>query len=239
LVLKEHLKIGEGVPSFSPQDEKVLVSVGSGWKLNALIAYCLDKGLVGLEWFAGIPGSLGGAVYMNIHGGNYFFSDLVYKVIAWNQLSQKQVELTAKELKFDYDYSVFQEKEMVILLAQLILYRGNIEIAKKIQQYWLRQKLMVQPQRSCGSVWQNLSREEQIKHHLPTPSIGYLIDHKLRLKGRKVGQAQISLKHAGFIENLGGAKGADVLELMRLVEAEAKQKLRINLKREVMVVGEE
>ncbi len=234
---EKYLHAGKSV-SFSLTDKKALVTVGSGWKLNALIPLCLAKKIVGLEWFAGIPGTVGGAVFMNIHGGNHFFSDFVYQVCVWDETSQKEAKLMNKNLKFDYDYSLFQEKKMLITKIQLVLYKGNVEKAKEYHSKWLKQKLTVQPQRSCGSVWQNLSPEIQAKHRLPASGIGYLIDKILALKGKKIGLAQISLKHAGFIENLGGAKAKDVLELMRLVETEAKKKLGLKLKREVIVIGE-
>ena len=133
---------------------------------------------------------------------------------------------------------LFHHLQEVILTLDLVLYRGDLAKAKNIQQHWLRQKLAIQPQRSCGSVWQNLEPNVQKRLSLPTPAIGYLIDHKLGLKGKRIGDAQISLRHAGFIENVGQAKARDVLELIRLVEREAKEKLGIRLKREVIVVGE-
>lgn len=219
-------------------DKKFLVRVGSGWKLGALIQKCLEENLVGLEWFAGIPGSIGGAVYMNIHGGSYFFSDFVYQVKFYDSDREKTQVLKNQELKFAYDFSLFQKKPWVILAVELVLYRGNVEVAKKTRERWLGTKLRVQPQRSCGSVWQNLSAQERLKLGLPTPSIGYLIEKHLGLKGKQIGQAQISTKHAGFIENLGKAKASDVLELIRLVEAEAR-KTGITLRREIIVVGEE
>ena len=222
----------------SKDTHRFMVTAGSGWRLAALISRCFKEGLTGLEWFAGIPASLGGAVYMNIHGADLFLSDFVYRVRVWSKDRDREEYLDYHQQKFAYDYSVFHEKHLFILSVDLILYKGDVEKAKAIYKKWLEKKIKIQPQRSSGSIWQNLSAEEQKKHNLPTPSIGYLVDKRLRLKGRKIGQARISIKHTGFIENLGGASVADVLKLIGLVEKRAEKELGIKLKREVELVGE-
>ena len=94
-----------------------------------------------------------------------------------------------------------------------------------------------QPQLSAGCIFQNLSASEQKKHNLPTPSIGYLMDKVLGLKGKIIGQAQISEKHAGFITNLGQAKAEDVVKLIKLMKQTAKQKLNLDLKLEIVSLG--
>lgn len=238
LETREYLSASETETSFKETDPRFLVRAGSGWKMNALITRCFEADLVGLEWFAGIPGTLGGAVYMNVHGGHHFMSEFVYGVEVLDPTNRQTTRLTHDQLGFAYDFSIFHTHPGVILTVDLVLYRGNLAKAKTMQQHWLRQKLTVQPQRSCGSVWQNLEPKVQKRLGLPTPGIGYLIDKKLGLKGKQIGQAQISPRHAGFIVNLGQAKAQDVLKLMGLVEQEAKEELGIILKREVIVVGE-
>ena len=84
-----------------------------------------------------------------------------------------------------------------------------------------------QPQRSSGCIWRNLQGV----------STGYLIDQKLQLKGKRIGQAMISRKHANFIENLGGATAADVLQLIKLVKEQAQQKLNLELELEIILYG--
>jgi len=222
----------------SKDNHRFVVTAGSGWRLPSLINRCFKEGLIGLEWFAGIPGSLGGAVYMNIHGADLFLSDFVYRVRVWDEKKDKEEYLDYHQLKFGYDYSIFHEKQFIIISVDLILRQGDIAKAKKRYGSWLKAKIRIQPQRSSGSIWQNLSAAEQKKHNLPTAGIGYLIDKRLGLKGKKIGRARISIKHAGFIENLGGASAADVLELIGLVEKRAKKELGIELKREVELVGE-
>lgn len=234
---KEYLDKGDSEKSFKSQDKCFLVRASSGFKLQLLIERCFDHGLTGLEWFAGIPGSLGGAVYENVHGGDYFFSDFVYKVKVL-ETSGKIKEIGYKQLEFAYDYSRFQKSKEMILSVELVLFKGDLEKARQIQKKWLEEKLKVQPQRSAGSIWQNLDKKDQQRLHLASDSIGFLIDKKLRLKGRKIGRARICPTHAGFIENLGGAKTSDVLELMGLVERKALKKFGIKLKREVVLKGE-
>jgi UDP-N-acetylmuramate dehydrogenase len=235
---KGHLSASKTEMSFEKSDPRFLATIGSGWKMNALILRCFEENLVGIEWFAGIPGTLGGAVFMNLHGGHHFISEFVYRVESFDPQTQTIVERKNAQLAFDYDRSIFHNRREIILTVDLVLYRGDPDKAREIQQQWLKQKLAVQPQRSCGSVWQNLESKVQEKLSLPTPAIGYVIEHTLGLKGKRIGDAQISPKHAGFIENVGQAKAQDVIELMDLVEQKAEKKLGITLKREVIVIGE-
>lgn len=218
--------------------ELFLVTASSGWRLADLINHCLKKGLVGLEQFAGIPGSLGGAVYMNIHGGPLFFSDYLYQVEVWDLARKKEKIIKYKDLDLAYDYSIFHKKNRPILSASLVLAHGDRAKAQLVKDRWLKEKVADQPQRSCGCIWQNLSFQEEKSLGLPTPSIGYIVDKVLALKGRTRGGAQISPKHAGFIENVENAKAGDVLELLLLVEKEAKNKLGVVLKREAILIGE-
>ncbi|NMB56804.1 FAD-binding protein [Candidatus Beckwithbacteria bacterium] len=219
--------------SFDKTTQKVYFQVGSGTRLNILIQQCLDRGFTGLEWFAGIPGTVGGACFMNIHGGDFFFSDFVMEVEVLEEDGSIKVYKN-KDLKFAYDYSIFHENKKVILNLILRFYKGNSDIARNTYSNWVSKKIINQPQNSAGCIWQNLSEKEQQDHFLASCSIGYIIDQVLGLKGIKIGQAQISLKHAGFIENLGKATSKDVLSLVELVENKFLDKFGFALKREVI-----
>lgn len=237
---ENYLKAPEKKSRPEQKEKKYLVNAGSGWRINALISRCLADKLTGLEYFAGIPGSLGGAVYMNIHGGREFISRYVYQVKMFDPEKNIVKTLDNNQLDFSYDHSIFHNRKWIILSVYLILTKEkNPKQSIKIQQQWLKEKLAIQPQRSAGSVWQNLSISQTKKLNLPTSGIGYFIDKKLGLKGMKIGKAQISPKHAGFIENLGSASAADVLKLIALVEKKARKVLGINLQREVILIGEQ
>lgn len=221
--------------SFSDQDEKIQIKAGSSWKLSELIGKLNQEKITGLEWFSGIPGSIGGAVYMNIHGGNYFFSDFIEEVEVLTKDLQTKVYKT-KDINFDYDYSHFHESKEIILSITLNLYKGNLANAKNIITNWGVKKFQTQPIRSAGCTWKNLDKDTQEKLNLPTGSIGYIVDKILNLKGARKGDAIISEKHGAFIENLGNASFSDCLYLIELVEDKFQQKFNFSLKREIEIL---
>ncbi|OIN88871.1 hypothetical protein COW80_01690 [Candidatus Beckwithbacteria bacterium CG22_combo_CG10-13_8_21_14_all_01_47_9] len=211
----------------------VLVTLDSGVYLPKAIFQLIAQGITGLEWFAGIPATAGGATYINLHGANKFWSDYLIEAEILDPAGQIKTT-AADDFHYDYDQSVLKDSGDLVLAVTLRLRRGPKEQALKIAKYRQLKKAH-QPQRSLGCVFQNLSAAEQKRLYLPTPSIGYLIDKKLNLKGTKIGGAWIPEKHAGFVENLGGATAADVLQLIELVKKRAKQQLDLDLKLEIVL----
>jgi len=211
------------------------VKVSSGLPLPYLITNSLKQHLTGLQWFAGIPGTVGGAIVNNIHGGTYFFNDLVRSVEVINK-EGKRVVLVQKDLGSDYDSSRFHKSGEIIISAVLNLYKGNVEKAKHVQEEWIKRK-KIQAKNSLGSVFQNLTADQQKRLKIPTNSIGYVVEHLLQLQGKQIGKAQISKTHAGFIENLGGATAADYLALIKLINKKAKEKLLLKLLPEIVFLG--
>jgi UDP-N-acetylmuramate dehydrogenase len=229
---KANYKADELKPSFNQNTPTEYIKVGSGWKMNALVQKCLQENLTGLEWFSGIPGSVGGGIYMNMHGGNFFWSDFVEEVETITQDGETKT-YSNQELEFDYDYSLLHKTKDIILSATLKVYAGDVTQAKKIFSYWAAQKTIHQPQRSAGCMYQNLTTKQAQQAGLKSSSIGYIIDQELGLKGYQVGGAKISEKHAAFIENTGSATAQDVEQLVKLVEQKIKRKYNIDVKREV------
>lgn len=216
-------------------DEDVIVRVDSGLKINPLMKVLFNEGITGLQWFSGIPATVGGAIYMNMHGGDHYFGDLVEKARITNGNNTREVK--NDYLKFAYDWSILHQTKEVVLWADLCLKKGDVQKAKELARNWAKIKSL-QPQRSAGCIFRNLTEEEQNKHNLPTPGTGYLIDKVLNLKGKQKGGAVISEKHAAFIENTGNANSNDVVYLIRLIQDEAKNKLGINLITEIELIGE-
>ncbi len=214
--------------------ESVIVRVDSGMSVSTLRNTLFKKGIYGLEWFAGIPSTVGGALYVNMHGGKMFFSDLVLRAKILGKDGIKVVENSY--FKFDYDYSCLKETKEYVIWVDLVLTRGNIDAARQTAKTWTKQKAN-QPQRSAGCIFQNLSEEEQNRLNLPTPSIGYVIDKVLGLKGYKVGGAQIAEAHAAFIENTDNATSKDVLKLIDLIRTKTKSKLGVDLDLEIEFIG--
>jgi len=138
-------------------EPQISVEIESGVPLPYALAYLFKKKITGLQWFAGIPGTFGGATWYNIHGGTYHLSDFIKEVGVLNLKTKKEGLLPAKDLAFSYDYSIFQEKpHLIILSTTLNLYQGNAKKARITAQKWIGQKTKCQPLPSAGSVFQNL-----------------------------------------------------------------------------------
>jgi UDP-N-acetylmuramate dehydrogenase len=219
----------------------VIVQVESGAKIDTLMKALFKQGITGLQWFAGIPATVGGAIYMNMHGGYHFFGDFVHQALLFDPQAAakddgiKQVDQAY--FQFDYDYSFLQKTKETVLWAQLKLFRGDVQRAQATAREWARRKAL-QPQHSAGCIFRNLSAEEQKRLNLPTPSIGYLVEHVLKLKGAQRGDAIISPRHAAFIENLGKARADEVKALIELVAEKARTELGLELREEVEYLGE-
>lgn len=237
----QHVKSETVMPKFDTivydesDSERVRVRIASGVPLATLIQKLLRQGITGLQWFARIPATVGGGVVNNIHGGTHFFSDYVESVSVVDD-SGKVSEISASALEFGYDVSRFHRSKEIILSATFVLYRGDTKKAQAVVAEWSRQKQQ-QPAKSLGCVFQNISLETQEKLNLPTPSVGYIVDNILGLKGKKGGGAQISEQHAAFIVNLGNATADDYLSLLKKIYEETKKKFGIKLKPEIFFLG--
>ncbi len=217
------------------QAERVLVTCAAGVGLPTAINVLLSQGITGLQWYSRIPASIGGAVYNNIHGGTHFLSEIIHTITVLTT-ENTVLTLSAHEAEFGYDSSRFHTSGEVILSVTFLLYRGDAEKAKVTAREWaVRKKL--QPQSSLGCVFQNITPEEQARLGFSTPSIGYIIEHKLGLQGKTIGGARISLQHAAFIENTGTATAADYVSLIRLISEAAATQLHIQLKPEIFFKG--
>jgi len=208
--------------------------VDSGAPLPWLINLTLNHRLTGLQWFARIPATLGGAVVNNIHGGKHFLSELILGVELIDQVGKLQI-LTADQLEFGYDTSIFHHQNWVITRVFMQLYQGDAERAKQVVIAWSTQKKH-QPQRSLGCIFQNLDALTQQKLDLPTSSVGYFIDQVLGLKGTNYGKAMISPEHAAFIKSEPGCTSNDYLALIKLCVAKAKLH-GVQLKPEIFFKG--
>jgi len=214
---------------------RVLVSLASGVTLPKAIFSLINQGITGLEWFAGIPATVGGATYINLHGGQHYWSDYLVSADILT-VENKIANVPAGYFCFDYDQSTLKTAKDIVLTVTLRLFKGPKDKALNIAKTWALKKSH-QPQRSAGCIFQNLSPQQQQQLNFPTPSIGYLMDKKLKLKGTTVGQARIALKHAGFIENLGQASSQDVFALIKLMKTKAKTVLGLDLKLEIVPLG--
>ncbi|HUS52315.1 MAG TPA: UDP-N-acetylmuramate dehydrogenase [Candidatus Bathyarchaeia archaeon] len=212
------------------------IEVFSGTPLQTLIQWTFKTKLTGLQWFAGIPGTVGGAVIYNIHGGTRLFSNYVLSLEILDKNNQLR-EIKKADIEFDYDFSDIFKKDFLILKINLLLSRGNLAKAKHVYQEWGKRKRKIQPQGNYpGSIFKNFPEETARKLGAPTPAAGWFIE-QCGLKEKKVGKAQISSQHANFIVNLGGATAGDVIQLIELAREEVKKKFGIRLEEEIGLLG--
>ncbi|MDP3093727.1 MAG: UDP-N-acetylmuramate dehydrogenase [bacterium] len=214
------------------------LEVSSGIPVQYLIQKTLEKKLTGLQWFAGIPGSVGGAVVYNIHGGTKLFGDYVKDVTVIDKNNRIR-KIKSKDLGFAYDLSNVQKEKQIILRVTLFLSRGDIGRARHVYKEWLKRKLKVQPQTNCpGSIFKNFPRKVSEKTGSPTTGAGWFID-QAGLKGKTIGRVQVSKKHANFIINLGGGKAKDARKLIKTIKEKVKKKFKLNLKEEILILPSE
>lgn len=232
---QKYLQFSDLDYSQEPFDAEIEVS--SGVSLQHLVQWSLENGLTGLQWFAGIPGSVGGGVVYNIHGGTKLFSDYVKDITVLDE-KNKIRKIKKTKVGFAYDKSFFQKKKLIILKVNLFLSRGDLERAKFVYREWWQRKLKVQPQTNCaGSVFRNFSKEVAEKAGAPTPSAAWFVE-QAGFKGKKVGGAQVSEKHANFIVNLGSGRARDVKNLIAAIKKAVKKKFKVELKEEILMVAE-
>ena len=205
------------------------ITCGAGAALSDICRAALRNSLTGLEFAYGIPGSIGGAVYMNAgaYGGEISGAVLSAECMT---ADGSTVKVEAKDMNFGYRKSVFKENGTTVISAVLRLQKGEKkEIEEKMEDYISRRKSK-QPLEypSAGSFFKR-----------PEGYFAGALIEKNGLKGASVGGAQVSCKHAGFIINRGGATAADVMKLSRKVSDTVLAKDGVKLEREVIFIGRE
>ena len=202
------------------------VRVGSGNKMMALGIQLKENEISGFEELSGIPGTIGGAVFMNAGAYGKEMKDIVISTKCMNK-DCEIFELSNEEQNFEYRASIFNQKEYIILETKLKLQKGNREnIGQKMKEY-LNKRKEKQPLEypSAGSTFK---RKEGI-------ITAKLID-ECGLKGYKIGGAMVSEKHAGFIVNTGDATAKDVLDLIKYVKDKVFKKYGVEIEEEIKVI---
>jgi UDP-N-acetylmuramate dehydrogenase len=203
------------------------VTAEAGILYPALANATAGRGLAGLEFATGIPGTVGGAVYMNAgaYGGE------TRDVLDWADVFRdgKVVRMRNTELEFSYRRSVLHDHpDWVILRAGYTLEPGDpAELKARIKEF-RAQRMNGSPNRpSCGSTFKR-----------PPGDLPGRVIEKAGLKGTRIGQIEVSPVHANYLVNLGGGTAEDALELIELVKEKVRERLGIELEPEVRVVGE-
>jgi UDP-N-acetylmuramate dehydrogenase len=200
----------------------------AGASLMSVNKQAINNSLSGLEWSYGIPGTVGGAVFMNAGAYGGQMSDVVESVKFFN--GKKIVELENKKLMFAYRSSLFKKHtKFVIISAKLKLKQGEKEHIKQNSQANLDKRKANHPLNypSAGSVF------KRHKKLIASKTID-----ELGLKGYRIGGAEISTKHAGFIVNKNNASYSDVIKLVKYIQKKVYKKHKTKLKLEVKILGD-
>ena len=197
------------------------ITVGAGYMLNKLAIRVSRLGLTGMEFATGIPGTVGGAVYMN---AGAYKTDMGYITTKVRVLTPDyQVKyLTNREMDFHYRSSFLQRnKDYICLGAVITLYKGDPKLIMELINERKERRVATQPLEypSAGSVFRNPEND----------FAGRLIE-EIGYKGKSIGGAKVSEKHANFIINSGNATGEEIKELITEIKKSVKDKYNIDLK---------
>ena len=206
--------------------EERTIRAGAGLSLARLASFARREELGGLEFAHGIPGSLGGAVCMNAGAYGGEMKQVLSAVTAWFP-GEGVRRLETGELDLGYRHSVFSEKRGVVLSAELLLEPRAVDRITSLMEELGRRRREKQPLEypSAGSTFKR-----------PEGHFAGALIEQCGLKGVRIGGAQVSEKHAGFVVNRGGATCADVLELVREVKERVLAQTGVRLEPEVRIV---
>ena len=197
------------------------ITVGAGYSMIKLSLTAARQGLAGLEFASGIPGTVGGAVYMN---AGAYGSDMGYIVKSIKVLTpdNKVVVMENKELNYHYRTSFLkQHPDYICLEATLKLRNGDRDAILEVIRDRKKRRLDTQPLEfpSAGSVFRN-----------PPDDSAWRLVEAIGYKGKRIGDAMVSTKHANFIVNAGHASGDDIKKLILEIQKKVKSKYDIDLK---------
>lgn len=220
------IEIGQNMKDIRLMGNQMIAQAGAS--LAAIARAAAQESLSGLEFASGIPGFLGGGLYMNAGAYGGELSQVVTKVHCLTPQGE-QISLTKEELDFGYRHSVFQDKKCIILSAELQLESGDKEQIVQTMKELNAQRMEKQPLEypSAGSTFKR-----------PLGHFAGKLIQDAGLAGYSVGDAEISKKHCGFVINKGKATANDVRQLMSEVSDIVREKFGVNLEAEVQMLGE-
>ena len=204
------------------------ITAKAGALLSKVAAEALEEGLTGMEFASGIPGTIGGAVFMNAGAYGGEMKDIIKEVKVLDDQGEIRV-LSNEEMKLGYRTSIVKEKGYTVLSAVLQLKKGDVSVIRETMEDLKNRRTSKQPldMPSAGSTFK---RPE-----------GYFAGKLIMdsgLRGFSMGGAQVSEKHCGFVVNKGGATAEDVTALIREVQRRVKEKFGVELETEVRFLGE-
>ena len=204
------------------------VVAGAGVRISRLLAFCCRQGLSGLEILSGVPGTVGGAVWGNAGAWGGQTADPLLEVEIVTACGDTQA-LPRTAIPFRYRASGLPVGSVVVEASFVLTPGDATAIRRRISGYLVRRNASQPTEfRSAGSIFKNP----------PGEYAGRLVE-QAGLKGTRIGNAMISAKHGNYIVNLGGARAADVLALVRLAQERVRATAGIQLELEIKVVGDD
>lgn len=204
------------------------VVAGASILMSVLAKHLLRESLSGFEFASGIPGSLGGAVFMNAGAYGGELKDILVSAAAVSRDGSEIREFTAEELQLSYRHSALEDNGYIAVSATLQLTPGVQEEIQAKMRELMEKRNSKQPVQypSAGSTFKR-----------PEGYFAGKLIEDAGLKGVSVGGAQVSVLHSGFVINTGGATATDILELMALVQNTVYDKFGVKLEPEVRIIG--
>ena len=205
------------------------VTAAAGASLTSVAVAARDASLAGCEFLYGIPGTVGGGVFMNAGAYGGEIADIIENAVVFTP-DGKVTTLSKDDLDLGYRTSKLQSTRYILLSAAFSLQSGNREVISSAMDDLMNRRMTTQPldKPSCGSTFKR-----------PAGNFAGKLISDCGLKGMSVGGAQVSEKHAGFIVNSGGATSRDILDLVQLVKKTDFEKTGVLLEEEIRIIGRE
>lgn len=230
LVIRIH---GGAVRSTGP----TTVRADAGLTINGLVRWTINRGVSGLEAWAGTPGTVGGAVYGNAHFQGRLISELIERVTLVTRSGQVE-DVSAGQMEFGYDYSRLHRTREVVLAVDFHTGTGDPTVLREVARQSLAFRKRTQPleSASAGCIFQNPDpSRDRVPDGIPA-SAGALVD-RAGLKGATAGQAMVSTTHANFIVNHGGASADQIRDLIERCKHAVRDRFGVELREEVVFLG--
>jgi UDP-N-acetylmuramate dehydrogenase len=204
--------------------------------INGLVRWTIQRGIAGLEAWAGTPGTVGGAIFGNAHFGGRLIGELVESV-RLADVDGSTRDLSRDEMEFGYDRSRLQKTREVLLSALFQVSAGEPSSLRAVARQSLAYRKRTQPLEtpSAGCIFRNPDAAD-VPSDIP-PSAGALVD-RAGLKGVARGDARVSTSHANFIVNEGRATAADIRGLIDLCRSRVSERFGVTLREEIVYLGD-
>ena len=205
------------------------VTAAAGASLTSVAVAARDASLAGCEFLYGIPGTVGGGVFMNAGAYGGEIADIIENAVVFTP-DGKVTTRSKDDLFLGYRTTKLQSTRYILLSAAFSLQSGNKEVISSAMDDLMNRRMTTQPldKPSCGSTFKR-----------PAGNFAGKLISDCGLKGMSVGGAQVSEKHAGFIVNSGGATSRDILDLVQLVKKTVFEKTGVLLEEEIRIIGRE